>query len=205
MTRPVPVWVKAAIAAYDSSLRLRWSDLAEQFVLERKVENSDHERNGRLMAILAKRVGRLKRHEQKLIEELRDKAADTAVQGFIRKVLPQVLHGRMDAGVRLEALRDGYTFCKWVPQPTANEPWADRLKCILYTLGVTDIWAAGGADAYYQQDLEDERLEEVRRQAALRANMRSGAGEVYDDIARGDGRRIVVNRSGQLQKQAAGA
>ena len=79
------------------------------------------------------------------------------------------------------------------------------LKCILYTLGVTDIWAAGGADAYYQQDLEDERLEEVRRQAALRANMRSGAGEVYDDIARGDGRRIVVNRSGQLQKQAAGA
>lgn len=202
MPQSVPVWVQAAIASYDSSLRLRWSPLGSTYVLERKMRNTPVDKTDRLMGILNRRLGRLRGHERTLISELRDRTVvDQEVQTAIRKALPAVIQGRMEAGLKLESLTHNHVLIFQVPEPTANEPWTDRLMCIIFTIQHDDVWRAGGFEKFYQEMLEEDRREHAKRKERLRRVMREGAAEAHADIARADGRRILVNKSRRLRRR----
>lgn len=205
MSHRAPAWITTSIRNYDYQLRLRWSPLAKVFVIDRKVSNAAPGSYDSLKKILAKRVGRLREHEGSLASALRNDPVTLIERSALQSTLQRVIRGRLDAGVRLESLKDGYVFIYWVPAPTAHEPWSYRLECILYTLRANDIWSAGGADAVHAQMLEDDRIEEVRRQAGIAADLRSGAGEVYDDIQRKIGERVLVGKNPQPVTQLAGA
>lgn len=195
MSYRAPAWVTTSIRNYDHALRLRWSLLAKVFVLDRKISNAAPGSHDSLKEILAKRVGRLQEHEGSLASALRNDPVTLVERSVIQTTLQGVIRGRLDAGVRLESLKAGYVFVYWVGGPTADQPWSHLLECILYTLRANDIWSAGGTDAVYAQMMEDDRIEEVKRQAAITADLRSGAGEVYDDIQRKIGERVLVGKN----------
>jgi hypothetical protein len=187
----VPVWVQAAISSYDAALRLRWSELARQFILDRRIRNAPPGSYDALMVTLDRRKTRLRDHEVRLMRALEEKPNRTERRVY-KDTLARVIHGRIDAGVRLESLQSGYLFVYWVPAPTADESWDFRLTCILYTLRTNDIWTAGGADEVHEQMMTADRSEEVKLAARRADDVRHGARHVYQDEQRRRGERVLV-------------
>lgn len=192
MIRVVPPFVQAGIRDYDSALRLTWSPLARQFVLQRRIINAQTGSYDALMVTLDRRIGRLSEHQARLATALANDPVTDIEATVLNDALKRVAWSCMDSGVRLEALKEGYLFVYWVPPPTANESWAHRLRCILYTLQQNDIVASGGADKVHAEGLDQDRAERTRAERKRQRIFRDGAGEVYDDIQRKTGERILL-------------
>lgn len=192
MIHAVPVFVRAGIKAYDSALRLRWAPLAGCFVLERRIQHAQPGSYDNLMATYANRVARLRSEQALLGKALAENPLTDVDRGLVEETSQRVAVFLVDTAVRLEGLQQGHLFIYWVPRPTANEPWAYRLTCILYTLRTNDILAAGGSDKVHDEGIEQERGERERAARKRRSVIRDGATEIYDDIQRKSGERILV-------------
>ena len=192
MIHQVPVFVRAGIQAYDSALRLRWAPLAACFVLERRIQHAQPGSYDNLMATYANRVARLRSEQATLGKALAENPLTDVDRGLVEETNRRVAMFLVDTAVRLEGLREGHLFIYWVPRPTANEPWPYRLTCILYTLRTNDILAAGGPDKVHNEGVEQERGDRETAARKRRAIIRDGATEVYDDIQRRTGERILA-------------
>jgi len=201
MEQKAPTWVTEAIHSYDSALRLRWSPLTLHFILERKISNASVESKAPLKQTLA----RIKARMDRVITDIEETRAVIEKSHARREKkraklqesdepLDFALYQRALAAEKLDCLEQGYNFIFRVPPPTANEPWSRRLECILYTLQSTDVWAAGGADKYHNEMLDQDEADEQRAEATRQDDIRHGAGAVYEAIQRKRGSRISFAR-----------
>lgn len=180
----LPGWFVGRVRAYDAALRLRWSQEARQFCLERRISNATAEQKAKVRAALAAIVSKpLKApvlpelyvpvsywDEQKL--KYRDQAARRI------KVLDE-----------LRALNDGHILIMHVPPPL-NEY---TLRCLLYTLRATDVWAQGGADKMAAGSDYQEELDDRRRARSVASDHHELAADAFMHSQAKSGERIAFN------------
>lgn len=200
MIHGVPAHVTAGIRGYDSALRLRWSALARSFVLERKISNAQPGSYDNLIATYHRRLDKLKRDQVTLATALAENPLTDVERSLVEESEKRVAWWLVDTAVQVEGLKEGYLFVYWVPRPTANQPWSHRLKCILYTLQQNDLVASGGVDANYREMVNQDAADRQKAGEKRRAIIRDGAGELYDDLARKEGARILLGANAKPEQ-----
>lgn len=192
MIHGVPSYVTAGIRGYDSALRLRWSACARSYVLERKISNAAPGSYDALMATYARRVTKLKADQTTLVRALNENPLTDVEKELVEESAKRVARWLVQTVAELEAMKDGHLWIFFVPRPTANQPWPYRLRAILATVQDTDLVASGGVEANYREMVDQDAADRQKAETKRRGIIRDGAGELYDDIQRKTGERILL-------------
>ncbi len=179
----IQAWFLTGIQGYDRDLRLRWSETARQFVLERKRSNTDPEALASLKAELHRIANRPLTKPKPSALYLPEEFAVQQARDYDRG-----LAHRIRCLDELESLERGCHWIFYIPPPLTEH----RLDEVLYTLKRTDVWAHGGADRMAAEGEYEDQLAERRRDRSTADNQHHLAREAFRTSQRRLGERIVV-------------
>ena len=175
--REVPEHFQAAVKAYDSALRVRWSQPLEAFVVERRIINSDPEMIGKLKGLMHARANR------EIMNGLPVKAVRTA------------LVRRKHARSFLDGLNQGYRMI-WRLDGVSDYD----LMRLRFNLFNEDTWEKGQHDGNPAETAKriaakedyNEEFEKRQRDAKRKDEWRDRGKQMYRDFKRRDDSAISV-------------
>ncbi len=178
--RSVPAYFQAAIKAYDSCLRVRWSTHMETFVLERRMRDPNPITVDKMRGLFYRRANRAVPSGQP--------AHDTEVS----------LSKRYVAKAWLEALNDNHRLVE-----TLSGVGDADLRDLQQWLRSSDQWAhanydgnpGASADRLAAEQLYDENWQTTQRDRTRRVEIRDRAKEMYSDLAFRAGNKVAFSEA----------